>query len=171
MLFNESNLITKGINHMDYDLDNENRSISVDDFIFPKLLQLAHLFGWKPDRGKQSDIQEDGANDKDYNDWDGCYLYNGFQDVSAEDAKWIAASLQKALNRINDVDFVIRQSAKISRKLTLREKVNGGVFSDSNVFRQITEEEKYQLFSAFIDHIDYLKDFIDFFEEGGFGIC
>ncbi|MEE9213738.1 MAG: hypothetical protein V3U54_02950 [Thermodesulfobacteriota bacterium] len=175
---------------MGYDLYNKNKDFYANIFVFPKLLQLAYLFGWKP-RGTEPPTVDMGGNVvMDSSDWDGCYLGNGFQYVTKEDAEEIAVSLQKALQYIPDTDFVPRESINKPRKVALEEEVEveteaeaevvavakvakavkGGIFSDSTVFNQITEEEKDQLLSEFIGNKDYLKEFIDFCEDGEFCI-
>ena len=64
-----------------------------------KALELAQVYGWKPQGTRppsQIDFYDICA------EWDGRYLTNDGQTVKAEDARWLAAALEQALNDIPD---------------------------------------------------------------------
>ena len=64
-----------------------------------KALELAQVYGWKP-------LGTRPPSHIDFYDllveWDGRYLTNDGQTVKAEDARWLAAALEQALNDIPD---------------------------------------------------------------------
>ena len=64
-----------------------------------KALELAQIYGWKP-------LGTRPPSDIDFYDlcaeWDGRYLTNDGQTVKAEDARLLAAALERALNDVPD---------------------------------------------------------------------
>jgi hypothetical protein len=69
---------------------------SIDSW--PRLLDLARLYGWKP-MGTQNELWLQEENDED---WDGDYCTNDGQIVLSEDAAALADALEKAVVDIPD---------------------------------------------------------------------
>ena len=64
-----------------------------------KALELAQIYGWKPLGTRQPSNIDFYALCAE---WDGRYLTNDGQTVKAEDARWLAAALERALTDIPD---------------------------------------------------------------------
>jgi hypothetical protein len=64
---------------------------------WPKVLELGRMFGWRP--AGTIRYAEDGSPDPG---WDGGYVTNDLQVVSAEDAAALADALERALDDIPD---------------------------------------------------------------------
>jgi hypothetical protein len=74
-----------------------------------KALELARLYGWQPMGTRPPsipDFDELGA------DWTGTYLTNDGQVVKAEDARALAAALERALESIPDTNLQINWASK-----------------------------------------------------------
>lgn len=74
-----------------------------------KILTIAQQYGWQPmgtkAPGPLPELEgESPSENNDWRDWDGNYLTNDFQSVTAEDATNIAAALERALVDIPDHD-------------------------------------------------------------------
>ena len=144
---------------MGYDLRSKNRTFRVNMTFYRRLLHLAYLFGWEP-RGTEP-ARWEGVKDTDNSAWNGSYFTNScYQTVIKEDAKEIAVSLQTALQYILDAD----------KEENSEELVDVELFPEREEFNQMTEEVKDQFLSMFIGDKDYVKEFIDLCEDGGFCI-
>jgi len=134
---------------MGYDLYSRKKIFRSHIEDFPKLLDLAYLFGWKP-RGTEAPSIE-GYSEWKSEEWKGGYFSNDFQVVTSEDAIDIAESLKKAIQIIpNFID---------------------GPYPKNKDFFQITgDEKKDRLLSYFIGDKNELKEFIAFCEDGEFCI-
>lgn len=145
---------------MGYCLSSKNKYFSCRLITFPKLLHLAYLFGWHPRGTAPPTFDHGGYVVIDSSDWDGDYFGNSFQNVTKEDAKEIAVSLQKALQYIPDT----------YEKVALDELIKGGFVPKGKVYNQTPEEQIDHLISVFAGGKDYIKKFIDFCEDGAFCI-
>ena len=86
---------------MSYELVNRSTIISrtFSPQFWAKALELAGLYGWRPMGTRPPsglDLYQLGA------EWDGRYLTNDGQTVRAEDARSLAAALERALDDISD---------------------------------------------------------------------
>jgi hypothetical protein len=86
---------------MSYELYNISTSVylTFSKQFFVKVLELGELYGWQPRRTQPPlgiDFSSLNA------EWLGGYLTNDGQSVVDNDAKWLAASLEKSLDDISD---------------------------------------------------------------------
>ena len=125
---------------MGYCLFSKNKEFYANISFFPKLLRLAYLFGWKPRGTEPPTFDHGGYIVIDSSDWDGDYFGNSFQNVTEEDAKEIAVSLQKALQYIPDT----------YEEETLGELVDEDWFPGREEFNPMAEEEQAQFLRSFI---------------------
>jgi hypothetical protein len=79
---------------MGYDLMGQDRYFRANMFLWPRLLELAYLFGWE----RAGTIRQDGSRTDSL---DG-YFVNEFYMVEEADAKAIAAALRRALANPSD---------------------------------------------------------------------
>jgi hypothetical protein len=79
------------------DLINDQGELHFTVYFWGKLLELGRLYDWKPagTLPPESDFEEGTADS-----WDGNYVVNGGERVTAEDAAGWAAALERALDDI-----------------------------------------------------------------------
>ena len=81
-------------------LVSKNKDFHASTHSLTKLLELAHLFGWKPIGTEEPYLDDD---EMEYPcEWEGGYLTSDNQKVTVDDAREIASTLKKALNCIPD---------------------------------------------------------------------
>jgi hypothetical protein len=85
---------------MPMDLSNGTSEFGCAQWLWPKLLRLARVHGWRP-RGTTLPDDPGGT-------WDGNYTSNDGQVVGAEDAAALADALEAALPHVPDHDALAR---------------------------------------------------------------
>lgn len=151
---------------MGYDLFNGKDYLRANISLWPRILNLAFIYGWIP-KGTITDKSRNP--DKP---WDGNYLSNYGQCVTAEDASEIAEALEKAILEIPGVNITDEDDPLISRISTgmTPEAFIDSLFQDANY--DITQDNKSELLSYF-SHPAYkqrLKEFIYYCRVGSFTI-
>ncbi len=94
---------------MSVDLVGEQGHVVFNIWNWSKILTLAQQYGWQPmgteAPGPLPELEgESPSENNDWRDWDGNYLTNDFQSVTAEDATNIAAALERVVEDIPDHD-------------------------------------------------------------------
>ena len=135
-----------------------------------KALQLAQLYGWRPMGTRQPphlDFHKLNA------EWDGRYLTNDGQIVRAEDALFLAASLEEALKGISDVNIQTDWNSEIlweddlpewlspEEKAIIEEELEDGLLDVMGI-------HPLEFFAG--DEKQYLKQLIRFCRSGSFEI-
>ncbi len=148
---------------------NNGKHFSTNRRTYHSLLQLAYSFGWKPMGTVDSEITKMRMENCTTEELDWGYFDNGGQMVTSDDAKEIAKALHKSLQYIPDTDYVLTNNPmRSSKKIKDGGDISQEVISLVEETNQITEFSKDPLIKVFAGGKDFVKEFIEFCEDGAF---
>jgi hypothetical protein len=139
-----------------------------------KVLNLAMAYGWQPLGTRLSSVIESYRFDtEEWEEWDGTYLTNDGQTVTAEDAFALAAALERSLDDIPDFKIEIQGAVETGKRGDLPESLSPveRAIMEAGLedhLRGLLEIHPFQYLAG--DEKLHLVDFIRFCRLGSFTI-